>query len=1251
MGGFGLSVHDFLNSLPFGEFINDLAIYYTDVLGYYWWQTFLSVCIFGILNAWRLHQKFVSASENSESETEADNAADGTTRRRSISSAVSTLGDLDRGKIGSAISRQSSVSRGNVAGKKGRKLSLPERTKNKIITLKAKGIRNARLLFGARAPQEAKVNTRVTPETMLNPRFDSGALFTSSQATDIARGMAVFLDLDEEQFHELYRQMDIVVLAPHEHLFKLGDVDDSAFYVKSGVLDVTAMDYTGDDSTSDLCTLTKGDTLSSVLSVLDVFVGNTSRYRTLSARAGPGGATLLRMQSSALKSVVPNSHELLRQLACSAVRQFTQVDHVVLVEVFGLFKEATRSAAQRLERRKRNKKAQEHISDASKRDDDSETPDLHPETVENAATLAVPETGESKLDVILREKAVAIAALSKLLGCSEAALQNATLSTVPKNTIIFEVGDMQHELVYLFRGELQEMAFSGTDDDEDSDADMFDRSAGPRAPDTAWFGNHVFPGGVVGYLGLLSDVPSITSVFASSESTILTVPQDIAEQLLKNEPKVAIELTRMFLDGLSPLARQLDFALNTVHLDSGKALYEQGSDADSLYVVVNGRVRAVHENPLSQRKNIIHEFGRSDLIGGIETLEHSTRVSSVLAVRDSVLVKIPAGVIHEVRRHYPHVLQRLRAKLKRHVDDYSQQHKLRLPRHSAGRGRSGRIGTVAVTPSSEDVPIDKFAKLLVTALKNSEASVLHLTKENVKSLTGIDPNVTHNIKDQQRLLAWLATQERQYAMVVYQADFVPSAWTERCFRQADFVYTVGLGDAEPTLSPMERRLEASSLRATVELVLLHPPETEMPHGTALWLNLRPWCKSHFHVRFICDTATHNARDAEEYLMSGTCSFQGSDFTEKVFAGMHRLARRLQGKSVGLVLGGGGAKGFAHLGAIKTMQEKGIPIDYIGGTSIGAFVSGAFAMEEGNLERVEERCYAMAKRMQYLLPNILDLTYPYVSMLTGRAFNRVIQKSLEEDGAIGKETLIEDLWIPMFCVSTDISAMQVRAHLSGCLWRYTRASMSLSGYLPPICDPDNGHLLLDGGYVNNLPVDLMRKTMAADRIIAVDVESKESADFTNYGDALSGWLVLWKTYMPFFSQKNLRVPQGQEIQSRLAYISSNMWLNRMFKVEDFEYWRPPVDPYQVLQWDKAHEISDMSYKFLTPVCQDVLTKWEQVESVNTRALSGSTLQREVIPDDFEDQEPSRSKSSVDTSNFSRRGDRSDKMRRVKSVVFE
>lgn len=112
--------------------------------------------------------------------------------------------------------------------------------------------------------------------------------------------------------------------------------------------------------------------------------------------------------------------------------------------------------------------------------------------------------------------------------------------------------------------------------------------------------------------------------------------------------------------------------------------------------------------------------------------------------------------------------------------------------------------------------------------------------------------------------------------------------------------------------------------------------------------------------------------------------------------------------------------------------------------------------------------------------IIDLTYAFSAMFTGAGFNSTLKE-------LFGDRLIEDMWLPYFCVSTDISFSEARIHRQGPLWAYCRASMSLAGYLPPLCDPDDGHLLLDGGYVNNLPADVMRQ-MGARCVIAVDVGS-------------------------------------------------------------------------------------------------------------------------------------------------------------------
>jgi lysophospholipid hydrolase len=171
----------------------------------------------------------------------------------------------------------------------------------------------------------------------------------------------------------------------------------------------------------------------------------------------------------------------------------------------------------------------------------------------------------------------------------------------------------------------------------------------------------------------------------------------------------------------------------------------------------------------------------------------------------------------------------------------------------------------------------------------------------------------------------------------------------------------------------------------------------------------------------------------------------------------RIARRLCGKSIGLVLGGGGARGISHLGVIRALEDAGIPVDMVGGTSIGSFMGALYARDTDTVA-ILKPARAFSGRMASIWRKLFDLTYPVTSWFTGHEFNRGVWK-------VFSDMHIEDLWINYFCVTTNITFSRMEIHQVGYIWRYVRASMSLSGFLPPMCD--NGTLLLDGGYVNNL----------------------------------------------------------------------------------------------------------------------------------------------------------------------------------------
>jgi len=144
---------------------------------------------------------------------------------------------------------------------------------------------------------------------------------------------------------------------------------------------------------------------------------------------------------------------------------------------------------------------------------------------------------------------------------------------------------------------------------------------------------------------------------------------------------------------------------------------------------------------------------------------------------------------------------------------------------------------------------------------------------------------------------------------------------------------------------------------------------------------------------------------------------------------------------------------------------------------------------------------------------------------------------------------------------------------GSTWRYVRGSMSLASYMPPICDPVDGHHLLDGGYVNNLPADIMHKK-GANHILAVDVGSQDETDLHNFGDWLSGWQILWLKLNPFSTLP--KIPSQADIQLRLAYVSCVRQLEEVKNASYCDYIRPPIDKYGILQFDAFEEIRDVGY---------------------------------------------------------------------------
>lgn len=207
--------------------------------------------------------------------------------------------------------------------------------------------------------------------------------------------------------------------------------------------------------------------------------------------------------------------------------------------------------------------------------------------------------------------------------------------------------------------------------------------------------------------------------------------------------------------------------------------------------------------------------------------------------------------------------------------------------------------------------------------------------------------------------------------------------------------------------------------------------------------------------------------------------------------------------IGLALGGGGAKGAAEVGVLKVLEEAGIHVDYIAGSSIGSIVGGLYAAgysasELETMFRTQEWLSLLTDRKASLnnepFKTIDGVTYVFgfpvidrnsrsFGVMSGGRIEQVIDSMVSVKGC----TEFESLKIPFRCVTTDIRTANEVIMSKGVLCKALRASMAIPGIFKPV--EHNGRLLVDGGMLNNLPVDVCRQ-MGADIVIAVDLQQSE-----------------------------------------------------------------------------------------------------------------------------------------------------------------
>lgn len=464
------------------------------------------------------------------------------------------------------------------------------------------------------------------------------------------------------------------------------------------------------------------------------------------------------------------------------------------------------------------------------------------------------------------------------------------------------------------------------------------------------------------------------------------------------------------------------------HIAKNKFLFRQGDLSDGLYVVITGKLLLILKTKTKERK-ILREVHIGETVGEVGAFSHEPRGVSAKAVDNMTVAQLKHDDFFELCREYPDMLFETMNVLQQRARSLIEMLSTNEPEKKH----------IALIPANKHVSLKNFSTLLVKELKKIP---------NVAVLSDYDEKFLEHHKTSTELEEYVNKMNEKNKKIIYILEPHDTLLSKLCYDHVDVIYVVGEGKSKAHISPdIAQKIKHCDLTYKVkpELILLYEKKTHLPGGTAHWLKLFDFGMQH-NIRTYKDTD------------------------------IQRISRFLTSTAIGVVLGGGGVRSWAHIGAIKGLQESNIPIDLICGTSGGAIVAGFYALNE-SIEDPHDQLSDLTK-ITHKAVSVTHLTWPAVSLFDGAAYT-------EKQKKIFSNHAIENLWIPFFCVSCNLGKSTAIIHRRGLLWKKIRASTAVPGIFPPVVM--QGQLHLDGGIVNNLPVDLLKKiSPSISTVIAVEL---------------------------------------------------------------------------------------------------------------------------------------------------------------------
>jgi NTE family protein len=471
--------------------------------------------------------------------------------------------------------------------------------------------------------------------------------------------------------------------------------------------------------------------------------------------------------------------------------------------------------------------------------------------------------------------------------------------------------------------------------------------------------------------------------------------------------------TPLFSDIDPELHKQLAATSHTRHLEAGQWLFREHEPGDAMYVVRAGRLEVVDE----AAGTVIRELGRGDTLGELAVLTDSPRSASVRAARATDVIALDQADFEELLHCSPALSLALNRSLGRQLRD------TRAPAPTA----RPRPTTVALTALDAKIPLPRLADRLRAALEGHlSVAVLGDAGRSAPAGPGEPATVYGPLLDR-------AEAGHDLVLLVGGLTLQREPWMKFCLQQADRVLAVTGGGPVPQVLGEFSELQACDLVAY----------DAAPRGLDGW------------AAALHPVESHVIRETEF----------GADIA--------RTARRLSGTSVGIVLSGGGARAFSHIGVLEELTAAGLTIDRIVGVSMGAVIGALFAMGH-DADEMDAICFEEWVQRRPLS----DYTVPRHSLIRGERFRSMLHRTFGT-------CLIEELPRSFICGSAELRSGRLEIARYGPLWE----AVSFSICLPIIAPPQvrGREMFIDGSLVDNLPVKAMAD-MGEGPIIAVDVKA-------------------------------------------------------------------------------------------------------------------------------------------------------------------